>query len=152
MSEHMKTPPMIASRPILYTTVLPIFVYGTLRGGEYNWATLLKGKTQQEQPAVAPQHTLYADQFPFVADGTGSVVGDLMIVRAELYHAVIKALDTLEEFDPLTGTGWYLRVARVVMVGNESTLAWIYHGSPAVLSQFTSQHHIPEGDWLARRR
>jgi gamma-glutamylcyclotransferase (GGCT)/AIG2-like uncharacterized protein YtfP len=147
-TNHQLTTP---SAPILYSTVLPIFVYGTLRSGEYNWQRYLKGRTQREQPAVAPRHVLYANEFPYVVDGEGSVLGDLMTIGPELYAEVLRDIDGLEEFDPASATGWYLRVARVVLVNAVPTMAWIYHASPSVMATILHDHRIPGGDWVSFR-
>ena len=137
------------SAPILYSTALPIFVYGTLRTGEYNWRRYLRGRTEREQPAIAPLHSLYAAEFPYVVDGAEAVVGDLVTIAPELYATVLRDLDGLEEFDPASGTGWYLRVARLALVDSAPTLAWIYHAGPAVLADRAV--HIPGGDWVRYR-
>ena len=132
-----------------YDTILPIFVYGTLRTDERNWLRLLRGHTISERPAVAPNHVMYARGVPFVADGAGVVVGEVMEIRPENYVAVMQTLDELEGFDPQTGDGWYLRVARMVLVDDEPLLAWVYHGSAATLRDFSTAEQILNGDWLA---
>ena len=132
-----------------YDTILPIFVYGTLRTDERNWLRLLRGHTISERPAVAPDHVMYARGVPFVADGAGVVVGEIMQIRDENYVAVMQTLDELEGFDPQTGDGWYVRVARMVLVNNEPLLVWVYHGSAATLHDFAAAEQILNGDWLA---
>ncbi len=148
---NIHRPTLKPAAPILYTTALPIFVYGTLRTGEYNWQRYLKGRTEREQPALAPQHVLYANEYPYVVDGAAVVVGDLITLAPELYAEVLVDIDGLEEFDPASGTGWYLRVARVVLVERQPTLAWIYHAGPSVLAKSAGDTHVPSGDWLQYR-
>jgi hypothetical protein len=53
-------------------THLPIFVYGTLRTGQGNWARLLRGTTVSETPAVARDHALYADGIAFAHERPGA--------------------------------------------------------------------------------
>lgn len=139
-----------ASQPILYSTPLPIFVYGTLRTGQHNWRRLLAGRTVREQPAIAPNHVLYTLDVPYVVDGAGTVIGSLIELPPNRYTEIVRDLDALEEFDPITGNGHYLRVARMVRVAEEHVLAWVYHGSPVALSRCTAADWVPSGDWLAR--
>jgi gamma-glutamylcyclotransferase (GGCT)/AIG2-like uncharacterized protein YtfP len=54
------------------TTHLPIFVYGTLRTGQSNWARLLRGTTVSETPAVALDHALYANGIAFAHERPGA--------------------------------------------------------------------------------
>lgn len=135
--------------PVLYDTRLPLFVYGTLRTGQYNWQHYLAGKTISERRAIAPRHVLHVIQYPMMYDGEGDVVGDLMEIKPELYADVMYHIDGLEEFNPRTGDGWYLRVVREVVVDGERTLAWLYHASPRVIAQCNATTHIPSGDWVA---
>ncbi|HYF62176.1 MAG TPA: gamma-glutamylcyclotransferase family protein [Herpetosiphonaceae bacterium] len=130
-----------------YATQLPVFVYGTLRTGEYNWERLLKGRTLSERPAVAPNHQMFASDVPCIVEGAGSVVGNLVEIDPAIYAEVMGDLDALEEFDPVSGTGWYLRVARPVLVDGQAVLAWLYHGDPLKLDQ--PAHPVPDGDWVA---
>ncbi len=148
---NIHLPTIKPAAPILYSTPLPIFVYGTLRSGEYNWQRYLKDRTQREQPAVAPQHVLYANEFPYVVDGEGTVLGDLITIAPAQYAEVLHDIDGLEQFDPASGTGWYLRVARVVLVDAAPTLAWIYHAGPSVLAKLNPAERIPGGDWVHYR-
>ena len=131
-----------------YDTPLPVFVYGTLRTGQRNWRRLLRGYTTSERPAVAPHHVMFARGVPFVADGAGVVVGDVIVIQPDQYVAVLQTLDELEEFDPHSGEGWYVRVARTVLVNDEPVLAWIYHGSGATLRDFSAADQIADGDWI----
>ncbi len=130
-----------------YDTPLPLFVYGTLRTGEYNWKIYLAGKTRSETPAIADQHQLYANQYPYMIPGEGKVVGTLVEIEPELYPAVMREIDELEQFSP-TGNSWYLRVARYVGVGEHQILAWMYYVSEQVTQDLTNDHRIADGDWV----
>jgi gamma-glutamylcyclotransferase (GGCT)/AIG2-like uncharacterized protein YtfP len=134
---------------------LPFFVYGTLRTGENNWERFLKGRTSQEIPAKLPDHKMFIDEFPFVTDAEdGSQVnGDLVYPRPELYEAVTRDLDGLEQYDPTTGSGWYMRVVRDAVVRDEAgqprkVRAWVYHGGPGILNDLDEKNLELSGDWL----
>jgi gamma-glutamylcyclotransferase (GGCT)/AIG2-like uncharacterized protein YtfP len=136
------------SEPI---THLPIFVYGTLRTGQGNWARLLRGSTVSETPAVALDHALYADGIAFAHERPGAqVVGDLMTLPADCYDAVLARLDALEGYDAASDSGLYLRRTCTVGLPDDTQhTAWIYLGSPRVLAQFDECDLVPDGDWVA---
>lgn len=134
---------------------LPFFVYGTLRTGENNWERFLKDRTVEEIPAVLPDHKMFIDEFPFVTDAEdgSSINGNLVYPKPELYDAVTRDLDGLEQYDPTTDTGWYMRVVREAVVQNENgesqkVRAWVYHGGPGILSDMDEKKLELSGDWL----
>lgn len=130
-----------------FETPLPLFVYGTLRTGEYNWKIYLEGKTRSETPAIVHQHQLYANRYPYMIIGEGSVVGTLVEIEPALYETVMREIDELEQFRP-NGNSWYLRVARYVNVGEQQILAWMYYASERVTQHLTNDHQITHGDWV----
>ncbi|GAA5531184.1 gamma-glutamylcyclotransferase family protein [Herpetosiphon gulosus] len=130
-----------------YETPLPLFVYGTLRTGEYNWKIYLAGKTRSETPAIVQQHQLYANRYPYMIVGKGSVIGTLVEIEPALYETVMREIDELEQFRP-NGNSWYLRVARYVNVGDQQILAWMYYASERVTQYLTNDHQITHGDWV----
>jgi gamma-glutamylcyclotransferase (GGCT)/AIG2-like uncharacterized protein YtfP len=134
---------------------LPFFVYGTLRTGEYNWELFLKGRTVAENPAILPDHRMFIEEYPFVTDTEdGSHVnGNLVYPKPELYEAVTRDLDGLEQYDPATDSGWYMRVVREAIVQNEAgeprkVRAWVYHGGADILNNLDEKHLELSGDWL----
>jgi gamma-glutamylcyclotransferase (GGCT)/AIG2-like uncharacterized protein YtfP len=138
------------------TDRLPLFVYGTLRTGQGNWRHLLRGTTVSETPAVAPDHALYADGIAFAHQRAGAQVqGDLMVLPADRYDAVLARLDRLEGYDAASDSGLYLRRTCTVQTAAGATCqAFIYLGSPRVLADFTDRDLVPDGDWVtwARQR
>lgn len=134
---------------------LPFFVYGTLRTGEDNWKRFLENRTVREVPAALPDHKMFIDEFPFVTDaGDGSrVSGNLAYPKPELYEAVTRDLDGLEQYDPATDSGWYLRVVREAEILDEDgqpqkIRAWVYHGGSDVLDSVNEKNLELSGDWL----
>jgi gamma-glutamylcyclotransferase (GGCT)/AIG2-like uncharacterized protein YtfP len=142
------------------TERLPFFVYGTLRIGEGNWRRYLEGRTLRQIPAILPDHKLFVDTFPFVTDASdgSQVVGELVYVKDETYSGVMRDLDRLEQYDPTTDSGWYLRVVREVECAEpvesaedspfRRVRAWVYHGGPEVIAGMGEAHRVKDGDWL----
>ena len=141
------------------TRQLPFFVYGTLRTGEYNWVRLLKGRTVKEEPAELSGFKLYARQYPCIGPAAepSRVLGNLVYVAPELYERVRQDLDALEQYDPLTDSGWYLRIVRPVERRDETGAintvdAWVYVGAPETLAEFTPADLVENGDWVEHSR
>lgn len=134
---------------------LPVFVYGTLRAGQGNYARLLAGHTVAEFPARADGLVLYGGGVPFAAERDGArVVGELMLVDQDVYPRVLAELDRLEGYrEHAPQRSLYLRVARRVHYRRgerwAARLAWLYLGAPRVLDGFADHHLVPGGDWVA---
>lgn len=137
---------------------LPVFVYGTLRPHDYNWKIYLEGRVEQVFSAALAGHKLYYQDFPFIIETNGATVvsGELIFVGAANYDIVLENLDSLEEYDPETDSGWYLRVARQVDYINaggqaQKTTAWVYEGGPQFIQNLRQATLISHGDWLKFR-
>ena len=100
---------------------------------------------------------MYVEVFPFVTDASdGSrVVGELVYVKEEHYELVTRDLDGLEQYDPASDSGWYMRVVREVdyFEGHDNSRpqqvrAWVYHGGPEVLAGMGEAQLVKDGDWL----
>ncbi len=138
---------------------LPFFVYGTLRSGEHNWTRLLQGRTLKEVPAVLSGFKLYAKQFPCIGPAAreSRVQGNLVYLAPELYDRVRQDLDSLEEYDPQSDSGWYLRIVREVDTQDETgqpgrVEAWIYVAAPETLAEMSEADLVANGDWVAYNR
>lgn len=139
------------------TVYLPVFVYGTLRTGQNNWERVLKDRTKTEIDAFLPKSKMYWASVAFVTDAqtdAEQVVGNLVWIDALLYAEVLEELDRLENYDPVTNTGTYLRVKRPVVYTDptdgsyKQTEAWVYYGSPDALIGMSERNRIVDGDWL----
>lgn len=139
------------------TTPTPVFVYGTLRTGQGNYAWLLRGNTAREVPARLPGFELYAAGIPFIfpAEG-GSVRGDLMFLDPATAEATMSGLDRLEGYNPDSDRhSSYERVlVTVVTDEGETHEAWAYKGNESIRQRLRSQGGEPaaDGDWLTARR
>lgn len=140
------------------TSLLPVFVYGTLRTGQgnYNWA--LAGRTLHETPATLSGARMYDNNrgFPFVttldADPTDTVTGDLMVLDPDGYRDVMRDLDGLEGyFGPGSAMNMYDRVTVTVTTADGTRVqAHTYLVAPGLYQRRV--RHLPRveyGDWLA---
>lgn len=136
------------------TSVTKVFVYGTLRRGNGNYR-LLDGNTVAEYPAVLPGARLYASGIPWVTDcpDGSQVIGELMVLRADVADVVLQRLDRLEGYRPGRGGNMYERVPRPVLFDDDGrlrrTMAWVYFAGHAVASRLTDRDRVPGGDWLS---
>lgn len=159
---------------------LPFFVFGTLRTGQSNWYHYLRGRTSREIPATLPGHAMYlvsysawegqdpADpavvaghltytaRYPTVVQTTDDsrVTGNLAYIKDQHYAAVLAELDHLEDYDPISNSGWYLRVIREVEYTDPATgqlqrvPAWVYCAGPTMQPELTDSNRVPSGDWF----
>ena len=114
-----------------------LFVYGTLRSGQANHATLLAGRSMA--PAVLPGHELRLGAWPWVHPAAGSsVVGEVVEVDGD----ELVLLDLLED----VAGGWYPRERCTVnLADGTEAAAWTYlAGSVAGVDD----RLVPGGDWL----
>ncbi|MFI9723249.1 gamma-glutamylcyclotransferase family protein [Streptomyces sp. NPDC052396] len=130
---------------------LPVFVYGTLRPGQHNYARYLRGHTLTEQPARLLGAALYAGPgYPYAVPAAHSTVhGDLVTLTLDHYAATLAALDALEGCAPGAPDNLYDRVAREVVQANGAhTQAWVYLAAPALARRLRSTGTlIPNGRW-----
>lgn len=109
---------------------LPVFVYGTLRRGFYNYNAFLKGKTINWKPAlidgaIYPVHS--GGGFPCLVEEEGVVVGELMYIDPKEYKDVLWQLDRLEGYrENDEQSSMYLRREREVMCNGELEKTWVY--------------------------
>jgi gamma-glutamylcyclotransferase (GGCT)/AIG2-like uncharacterized protein YtfP len=138
---------------------LSFFVYGTLRPGEANHDSLLRGRIESEVPAVLSGAALYdGPGYPYAFDDPDGgrvisrVVGELIEPLPELYDQVLADLDRLEEYVPGRDANLYERVAREVRANGPGTVtAWVYLAGAALERALRADgQRIPGGDWKRR--
>jgi gamma-glutamylcyclotransferase (GGCT)/AIG2-like uncharacterized protein YtfP len=136
-------------------TQLPVFTYGTLRRGWFNYKKFLDGRTAAEQPARLVGCILYdAGGFPFAVrktDSSDSVVGELMTINPDEYHDVLRQLDDLEGYDPADSGSLFKRVMVTVCTDSGPVSAWFYEAGDTVEQDFTAADQIPCGDWASHQ-
>ncbi|MGW0391710.1 gamma-glutamylcyclotransferase family protein [Streptomyces sp. NPDC003042] len=136
-------------------TLLPIFVYGTLRPGEVNHDLFLRGRTAAEEPARLPGAALYEGPgYPYAVERPGAVVaGELIAPVPGAYGELLAALDLLEGYEgPGRPGNLYDRVARETLRPDGTPVrAWVYLAAAPLAQRLTrSGTEIPSGDWLHR--
>lgn len=128
---------------------LPLFVYGTLRSGEQNYA-LLRGKTTSEVLAYTYHMELYSlGAYPMMVSGHGTVYGELMTLEPSFYQPVMRLIDRLEGHRD-DNSGLYQRQPITVLdaCGN-LVKAWAYLGNVEGIG--LKCERIPNGDWVKYR-
>jgi gamma-glutamylcyclotransferase (GGCT)/AIG2-like uncharacterized protein YtfP len=139
---------------------LPVFVYGTLRAGQGNYARFLVGKTVRELPAILANHTLYVVAgLPCVAETLGAVqsrdvIGEMMYLRPDLYEGVLADLDRLEGYRLGDPSSHYVRVQRPVGYRDagdhpQPIDAWVYLAGAPIRALLTDAYQVQSGDWVA---
>lgn len=108
---------------------LPLFIYGTLRNGERN-RHLLAGRIQQELPATISGRLVIieGDDYPYPAllPGCDLVRGSLVFPQPRHYCDLLTAIDRLEDYEPASDIGLYLRRSVEVETAGGRSLAWTY--------------------------
>ncbi len=130
---------------------LPLFVYGTLRQGQQNFA-LLRGHILVDQPAKIRGMSLYSLRaYPVVVHGEHTVSGELLTINPRVYDRLLTDLDQLEGCSPGGTDSMFRRVVVQVETDTRRRIAaWMY------LSQrkYLSRYHllIAHGDWVRHRQ
>lgn len=137
------------------TEKLPVFVYGTLRPHDYNWKIYLEGRVTEYFSAVLTGYKLYYHDFPFILPSQDAtrLNGDLLFLPSDSYELILENLDSLEEYEAATDSGWYLRVQREVEYTDAEgrflrSPAWVYEGGPQFRQNLAQAKLIAHGDWL----
>lgn len=112
--------------------MLKVFVYGTLKPGEYNYERYCAGKVIAAQPATA-YGRLFALPVGYPAMTTGEeIVYGVLLSFSDL--AILQDLDRLEDYDPhrLPAENEYHRTQIEVfyLSGERLDFAWIYLMTP----------------------
>lgn len=152
---HISTTPTPESTTM--TTQTPIFVYGTLRTGQGNYAWALANRTTNEQRATLSGAIMHDNNggFPFVTTIDASpahvVVGDLMDIAPDQYEDVVNALDGLEGYHgPNYPGNMYDRVlVTVTTETGEQVEAYTYLVASDLYERRVSRLPIiASGDWM----
>jgi gamma-glutamylcyclotransferase (GGCT)/AIG2-like uncharacterized protein YtfP len=135
------------------TTLLPFFVYGTLRPDERNYY-LVEVAVREVQPAEMAGLELWdMGPYPMATEGVGRVRGELLTLDEAEYARALERLDLLEGVNPAAPTrpgGLYWREQRTVILpgcGGTPPVAWVYLVEPTKARAGT---RIASGDWKRR--
>lgn len=78
-----------------------VFVYGSLREGFFNYDKYLKNKVISITPAKIDNKIVYHmpyKGYPALLDGNGTVYGEIMEIKPEIYDETMSAMDKMEGF------------------------------------------------------
>jgi gamma-glutamylcyclotransferase (GGCT)/AIG2-like uncharacterized protein YtfP len=115
-----------------------VFVYGTLRPGQPNFARISR-LVHEVEPAVLPDHVIYGRglPFPYAAPGAGRVVGDLLRIQPGGIEEALRLLDLLEGYRGEGRRNHYERWAVKVVTARGKRLAWVFLASADILVRLT---------------
>lgn len=131
---------------------VPVFVYGTLRPGEYNHDRAERYLTAAV-PAVLADHALYVAGLPLVVPQPGGrVVGDLLKLDPGRYGAAIRDLDRLEGYREGARPEQCLYVRTRVTVSVDGPVpqtrpAWVYLAGPRMTGRQRGGLLVASGDF-----
>ncbi|WP_226674962.1 gamma-glutamylcyclotransferase [Rossellomorea aquimaris] len=116
-----------------------VFVYGTLRRHESNYALLKEPLLIREQAWV--EGVLYETNrgYPALREGDGRVYGELYKINSE----ILSKVDELEDFLEGREDNLYIRKVKKVATDTGEYEAFVYYSENEALFQ----EEIPSGDW-----
>lgn len=133
------------------TNLLPVFVYGTLRNSLHNYDAILRGNTVDERPASLRHATMLdAGGFPFViAEGEGTVVGEVMYLDPATATYVMARLDRLEGYrgENNPGNMYDRKQVTVRFDDGTETTAFAYITAKGFRKHVANMAIIATGDW-----
>jgi len=129
------------------------FVYGTLRPGQPNFRRVSELVLEAE-PAALPDHVLYGRgmPYPYVAPGSGRVVGDLLWISPEGMREALRTLDALEGYRRDGHRNHYERRDLTVLSQRGAARAWVYVAGRVALARLTPDLVVAGGDWCRTGR
>lgn len=129
--------------------MIPIFVYGTLREGFFNFDRILKGRTTDIKPATLEGYDmLNLGAFPGIITGDNVVHGELISINPNVYLQTLQILDKLEGYDPSQkGKSLYHReIQRVKLEDGTVADAYVYiYNRKQGITGFSP---IESGNWV----
>jgi len=133
------------SKPSTYDSVIPLFVYGTLRKGYWNHYSYLASSLFVGEALTVKEFTLYVSGIPYMVEPKGDLA-DRAQIKGEVYFIT---KDELEEIDSLEGHPTsYKREPIMVTVDNKEieVLAYLYQYIPEgkITDDFTKLQPKPK--------
>jgi len=108
---------------------LPLFLYGTLCHGERNRHLIADAVERSLPGTVRGSLQLRLDDnypYPCLIEGTDRVGGELVYLTSQRYRVLLQVIDELEEYDPRSDSGLYLRRRIRVDSAEGQVSAWTY--------------------------
>ena len=134
---------------------LNVFVYGSLREGFFNYDKYLKGKVVSITPAKIENKIVYHmpyKGYPAILNGTGTVYGEIMVIKPEIYDETMIAMDKMEGFiSENNPENEYEKVVLEVehLDNHKKENCYLYFYNPAIDPKFNNEAVLVEhGDWV----
>ena len=128
--------------------MIPIFVYGSLREGMYNYDRILKGKTTSIVKATVEGYKMLdMGSFPGIIAGDNTIVGEVMNINPGMYLQTLQLLDRLEGYNPSQKSKslYHREIKRVKLEDGQEIDAYIYVYN---VKQGINYPVIESGDWI----
>ncbi|NJN75341.1 MAG: gamma-glutamylcyclotransferase [Synechococcaceae cyanobacterium RL_1_2] len=128
-----------------------IFVYGSLKPGEFNYQTYCQGKTIKETPAYV--HGKIYDLgigYPALTEGNDRVFGYVLSFE---HDQILAALDRLEDFvsdrDPELNEYQRCPVTAYDRQNHGPIdFTWVYRMAKEKIKYYPQAVYLPEGEWF----
>lgn len=131
--------------------MIPIFVYGTLREGLYNYDRILKGKTESIVDATIDEYDMLdLGSFPGIISGSNTIVGEVMNIKPNYYLQTLQLLDRLEGYNPSQKSKslYHREIKKVKLVDGKEIDAYVYVYNT---KQGINFNEVSSGDWMVRK-
>lgn len=136
------------------STLIPVFVYGTLRRGGWNHYRIQQA-AEQVVDAKTSGSIYHNGSYPYLFEGEGTVRGELVFIKPRFYKRAMQELDGMEGYSPNRRHNHYDRkVITCVTKTGEEVQAYAYfaslsHGDTA--EQYIERRRltkIKDGDYI----
>lgn len=149
VSVHVLTSDVLEVTPFPSTAIDTLFIYGSLMSGQRNSRVISSNIVEQRQPAsITGQLYDTGHGFPAVTlspEQENKVQGELLQICADNMHALLKRLDSFENFSGYSeaSDSMYHRVLLTAQTASGPKRAWCYVAAdPRLLHE-----PVPEGCW-----
>lgn len=129
--------------------MIPVFVYGSLREGLYNYERILDGKTTSIVNATLEGYKMLdLGSFPGIIAGENTIIGEVMNINPAVYLKTLQILDRLEGYNPSQkGKSLYHReIKHVKLEDGKEIDAYVYIYN---VKQGINYPEVESGDWVA---
>jgi gamma-glutamylcyclotransferase (GGCT)/AIG2-like uncharacterized protein YtfP len=132
--------------------MIPLFVYGTLRSGLYDYEKVLKDKVINVDVATVDGYTMLdLGENPGIIVGNNIVVGEVINIKPNMYLQTLKLVDNLKGYNPSQkGKSPYHREIKKVKLANGKEIdAYVYVYNSKMGIDFNI---IDSGDWVVHEK
>ena len=132
-----------------------VFVYGSLREGYFNYDKYLKGKVLSIKKAKINNKIVYHmpyKGYPALMNGDGTVYGEIMEIKPDIYDETMAAMDKMEGFisENNPQNEYDKKVLEVEHLSDGTTEnCYLYFYNKNIDNRFDKEAiFVPHGDWV----